>query len=62
MSICIRGINLSDTPDTISWRWTPSGSYSAASAYKAQFLGSFPPFIADKVWKAQAEPKIKFFA
>lgn len=62
MSICIRGINLSDTPDTISWRWTPSGSYSAASAYKAQFLGSFPPFIADKVWKARAEPKIRFFA
>ncbi|PNT70218.1 hypothetical protein BRADI_2g07826v3 [Brachypodium distachyon] len=58
----IAGVNLTDAADTISWRWSSSGSYSAASAYKARFVGSIPPFATAKIWKAHAEPKIKFFA
>ncbi|PNT62408.1 hypothetical protein BRADI_4g02793v3 [Brachypodium distachyon] len=58
----IVGVSLTDATDTISWRWSSSGSYSATSAYKVQFVGSFPPFATAKIWKAHAEPKVRFFA
>jgi hypothetical protein len=29
-------------PDSISWLWTTDGCYSAKSAYRAQFIGSYP--------------------
>ncbi|KQJ93107.1 hypothetical protein BRADI_3g02782v3 [Brachypodium distachyon] len=59
---CVPGITLSQRRDSISWKWTPSGSYTAASAYFTQFYGSFPPFLVTKVWKAHAEPECKYFA
>jgi hypothetical protein len=34
----ISEIHLSEHKDTIYWRWTGSGEYSAASAYEVQFL------------------------
>jgi exonuclease III len=48
--------------DTISWKWTADGSYTASSAYMAQFHGSFNTFSTDKIWKAHAEPKCRFFS
>ena len=51
-----------DQEDSITWRWTPNGIYSAASAYAAQFSGSYPRFSPAKIWEAHAEPKCKFFA
>ena len=52
---------LPDQEDTIRWNLTTSGTYSAASAYGAQFLGSYSCFDTTKVWSANAEPKCKFF-
>ena len=51
-----------DREDSISWRWTTNGIYSAASAYTAQFSGSFPRFSPTKIWEAHAEPKCKLFS
>ena len=48
--------------DTISWHWSPNGTYSSASAYMAQFCGSFPRFTPSKIWEAHAEPKCKLFS
>ncbi|TVU13437.1 hypothetical protein EJB05_40493, partial [Eragrostis curvula] len=45
--------------DTIIWRWTPNGSYTTSSAYKAQFHGSQPLFSSAVLWKAKAEPKVQ---
>ena len=51
------------TADTITWKLTNNGKYSAASAYLAQFE---PPtttsFMEPTVWKNWAPPKCKIFA
>jgi hypothetical protein len=39
----------SDQPDTISWTLIADGKYSASSAYDAQFVGSHPRFVAQKI-------------
>jgi hypothetical protein len=49
-------------PDSISWIWTSDGTYTAKSAYKAQFIGSFSKFTTTKIWKAYAEPKCTMFS
>lgn len=48
--------------DDIIWKHTASGHYSAASAYKVQFLGLTWSVLEHAVWKAWAPPKVKFFA
>ena len=48
--------------ECIRWNLTTSGAYSAASAYGAQFFGSYARFDTTKVWHTKAEPKCKFFA
>ena len=48
--------------DTIIWKLTPNGEYSAASAYKAQFFGAEASNMKSLVWKVWAPPKVKFFA
>lgn len=48
--------------DAICWKWTATGEYMAASAYEAQFLGSYPRFRASTIWQAHAKPKCRFFA
>jgi hypothetical protein len=55
-------ITLNNDRDKIVWRWTPSGEYSSASAYDAQFLGVIPQFHASTIWQAKSEPKCRFFA
>jgi len=48
--------------DTITWKFTPSGAYTAASAYRAQFLGCVKAPSIGSIWKTWAPPKCKFFA
>uniref|UniRef100_A0A453JIX7 Uncharacterized protein n=1 Tax=Aegilops tauschii subsp. strangulata TaxID=200361 RepID=A0A453JIX7_AEGTS len=50
------------TDDDIIWKHANDGSYSAATAYKAQFLGLTLSPMDFMIWKAWAPPKIKFFA
>ena len=58
----LREVVLQPRPDAISWRWTASGIYSMASAYRCQFVGAVAPFRVAKIWKAHTEQKCKFFA
>jgi hypothetical protein len=53
-------VQLSDQEDTITWKWTKHGQYTAKSAYTAQLAGSFCPYMA--IWGAKVEGKHKFFA
>lgn len=48
--------------DSIQWKWTPTGSYTAKSTYQMQFLGSIPSLSATAVWKCWAPSKCNFFA
>nr|XP_040252072.1 uncharacterized protein LOC120969066 [Aegilops tauschii subsp. strangulata] len=47
--------------DSISWNRTVSTTYTARSAYHAQFLGSAPVANYDKLWKAKVEGRCRFF-
>ena len=55
-------MQVSNTPDSIAWKWTADGVYTAKSAYEAQFLGSYSPFRGEFIWQAEAEGKQRFFA
>jgi hypothetical protein len=48
--------------DTISWRWTADGQYSTSSAYKIQFSSNYSKMNLCPIWKANVEPKCRFFA
>ena len=54
-------IHLSDSEDTITWRLTADGSYSAASAYDVQFVGSFADNRWEQVWQMKVENKCRVF-
>lgn len=59
----ISGVTLRhDRQDTISWKFTSSGEYSASSAYLAQFAGLTFSTNSATIWKVWAPPKCKFFA
>ena len=47
--------------DTISWKWTATGTYVTRSAYKIQFQGATLPFHDTFFWKANVELKVRFF-
>lgn len=51
-----------EVQDEIVWRWTNDGEYSTQSAYAIQFEGSRRKPALMRIWKAQTEPKCKFFA
>jgi hypothetical protein len=55
-------VHLNDVPDSIFWRWMPSGEYTTASAYDIQFLGAYLEFRASSIWRALSAPKYRFFA
>jgi len=48
--------------DQIKWKLTKTGEYTAASAYKAQFIGNVKAPKVQRIWRAWAPPKCKFFA
>jgi len=39
----------SEIEDSITWKWTPDGIYSARSSYRAQFIGSFRSFKTELI-------------
>jgi hypothetical protein len=43
-------VQLTEDNDSIIWKWSAAGEYSAASAYEIQFLGAYPRFRASSVW------------
>lgn len=43
------------------WRWSSSGSYSAASVYKIMVSGGMLRWRFDEIWKGRAPPKVKIF-
>jgi hypothetical protein len=49
------------TPDTLTWRWTADGAYSASSAYAMQYIGTIRPAFPSIIWRADVPPKCKFF-
>jgi hypothetical protein len=53
---------LNNLEDTISWRWTTDGQYSASNAYNIQFSTNFCTMKICSIWKAKTEPKCRFFA
>lgn len=53
---------LNNLEDSISWRWTTDGQYSASSAYNIQFSTNFCTMKICSIWKAKTEPKCRFFA
>ena len=58
----IRNVHLLDNQDdSITWKLTSSGVYTAASAYRAQFLGCTKEPRIWSIWKTWALPKAKFF-
>jgi len=57
----VQAIQLTDQPDSIRWKWTAHGDYSAKSAYNIQFAGSHGQFISSHIWQAESEGKHKFF-
>jgi hypothetical protein len=49
------------TSDHMVWKWSPSGSYSASSAYAAMFHGQTQLLGAKEIWKVKAPAEVKFF-
>jgi hypothetical protein len=54
-------IQLSDQADTMVWKWTSNGSYSASSCYRATFHGSLLCDAWQLTWKTWAPHSVKFF-
>jgi hypothetical protein len=50
-----------EVDDDIVWRLTPSGHYTAKSAYELQFLGSTSSPMKKIIWKASVPFKVIFF-
>lgn len=46
--------------DVIKWRWSPTATYTAKSAYRTFFEGSTRFGLAKPLWKAWAPLKVKF--
>lgn len=49
-----------ETEDIIKWRWSPSATCTARSAYRVFFEGSTRLAVAKPLWKAWAPLKVKF--
>jgi hypothetical protein len=58
----LQSVHLVQDPDSIRWKWTTSGTYTAKSAYVVQFQGSFCTFNTQAIWRAHAEGKHRLFA
>ena len=50
-----------DQQDSISWRWTANGVYSAASANRILFAANIKHDFAKMAWNSEAPPKCQFF-
>lgn len=57
----VNGIHRHDGDDTFRWRWSPTGTFSAKSAYAAFFGGREHWAGSDLIWKSKAPLKCKVF-
>ena len=57
----IQQVQFQEQEDTLRWKWTSNGIYTASSAYAIQFQGSVCSYDAKAIWNARAEGKQKFF-
>jgi hypothetical protein len=53
---------LNGLEDTITWKWSADGQYSASSAYNIQFSSNYSTMNLCPIWKAMVEPRCRFFA
>jgi hypothetical protein len=60
--VALSSVALNDQKDEIFWKWSQNGQLSVASAYHCQFIGAATPFPTQDIWKAQTEPRCRFFA
>jgi hypothetical protein len=58
----IQGVQLTEEPDTITWKLTNNAAYSSVSAYLAQFTEPPTSFMKPAVWANWTPPKCKTFA
>jgi hypothetical protein len=54
-------VQLTNQTDTMTWKWNANSIYTAASCYKATFLGSTQCDAWRLTWKTWAPPSVKFF-
>lgn len=59
--IRLQDLGLSEGPDTLRWRWTADGMYSAKSCYEFLFQGSIRSRSWRLNWRVWAPPRVKFF-
>jgi hypothetical protein len=52
---------LTDIQDHFIWKWTASGEFSLASAYRALFFGRSLLLGASHLWKTRAPGRVHFF-
>ena len=57
----ISQVQLSQQPDTITWRFKTDGRYTAQSAYNVQFIGTSTDERWRYIWKAKVQNKCRFF-
>jgi hypothetical protein len=57
----LEGITLTTEPDTLIWKWTSNGTYSAQSAYLASFHGAITCAAWKLTWRSWAPPRVRFF-
>ena len=57
----LQQVTLSDAPDSLTWRWTTNGVYSAKPCYKALFAGSTIEPSWRLTWKSWAPLRINIF-
>jgi hypothetical protein len=50
------------TADTVAWRWSADGSYSATTAYRLQFEGLIRTNFEDNIWNSGSPLKCRVFA
>uniref|UniRef100_A0A453PG11 Reverse transcriptase domain-containing protein n=3 Tax=Aegilops tauschii subsp. strangulata TaxID=200361 RepID=A0A453PG11_AEGTS len=57
----LQQVQLNSEVDSVSWKGTTDGVYSARSAYQYQFMGSYSSINFEKLWKTKVEGKCRFF-
>lgn len=57
----LQTVQLSSLEDSVTWKQSKDGTYSAASAYEACFFGRIPRPLLAATWEVKSEGKICFF-
>lgn len=55
-------VQLTEETDSLVWRWTNGGAYSAKSAYSSLIGAWMMNWGYPEIWKCKAPKKVKFFA